>query len=67
MTARTDLAALRGIEALFDVDAPLFLEQPLSFNLRHNYARVQSVLARRDVQQRIGGMDTRCRFSTTPT
>ena len=59
---RTDLVTLREIGPLFPETGMLYLERPLAFNARHNFGRVQSLLARRSCLTDIGGFNTAYRY-----
>lgn len=52
---KTDLISHRGIEAMFSTGQVLRLDTPLAFNVRHNFARLQSLLVRKDALVRVGG------------
>ncbi|MEM9342558.1 MAG: glycosyltransferase family A protein [Pseudomonadota bacterium] len=58
----TDLVSLRGIGEMFSGDSAVFIKKPLTFNVRHNFGRLQTLVARRDVLNRIGGFDEEMRF-----
>lgn len=52
-----DIFHLRQMTSEFDNAGILYLERPLKLCIDHVFGRVQSVLARKDIVQRIGGFD----------
>ena len=57
--SNTDVFELRKVSPAFDGKDVLYLERPLKLCIDHVFGRVQSVLARKDIVQRIDGFDAR--------